>query len=344
MIRVGMVGAGFWTDLVQLPAFQKISGFEVIAITSARIENARRVAARFRIQNVYQTYAELVKDPSVDVVNICVPNWLHKEIALAAFREGKDVICIKPLAHTLQGAQEMVRAAKESGRQLLYAENVPFIPALTRLKEMVAAGMYGDLFRLKACEGIGRTHAPWFSDPAQSGGGCIIDMAVHGLSFLLWMAADSRPVRVNAEAGTFVHEQKVEDTSVITIRFENGIIGQTEDSWSLTGGFDSRFELYGTKGHAMVELLYGHPIRSVLGGAMEGGGNVLHLHAVDDHFVKDGHLAMFTHFGDCLTSKGPCRSDGATGLRIMELVDAAYRSLAERRTISLQNISIVSAG
>jgi predicted dehydrogenase len=330
-----MVGAGFWSDLVQLPAFQKIPGFEVTAIASGKVENARNAAAKFGIRKVYDTYEELVRDPGVQVVNICVPNVLHKEIALAAFREGKDVICIKPLAHNLAAATEMVHAAAESGRRLFYAENVTFIPVLARVKEMVTSGLYGDLFRLKACEGIGRTHANWFSDPAQSGGGCIIDMAVHGLSFLQWMAGDSRPVRVSAEAGTFVHQQEVEDTSVITIRFENGIIGQTEDSWSLTGGFDSRFELFGTKGHALIDLLYGHPIRSALGGAIEGGGSALHHHAVDDHCVKDGHLAMFTHFRDCLTQDKPCRSDGVSGLRILELVDAAYRSVQGNRTVEL---------
>jgi predicted dehydrogenase len=335
MIRIGMVGAGFWADLVQLPAFHQISGLDVIAITSRGIGRARQAAAKFGIPKVYDSYRELVQDPDVQVVNICVPNVLHKDIALAAFREGKDVICIKPLAHNLTAATEMIQAATESGRRILYAENVPFIPALTRLREMVNAGLYGDLFRLKACEGIGRTHAPWFSDPAQSGGGCIIDMAVHGLAFLLWMAGNTEAIRVHAEAGTFVHQYGVEDTSVITVRFENGIIGQTEDSWSLTGGFDSRFELFGSKGHALIDLLYGHPIRSALGGAVEGGGNVLHHCAVEDHFVKDGHLGMFSHFRDCLLDNEPCRSDGRTGLRIMELVDAAYRSVHGKRAIAL---------
>ena len=335
MIKIGMVGAGFWADLVQLPAFKQISGFELTAIASRGIESARSAAAKFGVPRIYKSYRELVQDPDVEVVNICVPNILHKEVALAALREGKDVICIKPLAHNLAAAAEMVSAAAAAGRRLFYAENVPFIPALTRVKGMAESGLYGDIFRVKACEGIGRTHASWFTDPAQSGGGCIIDMAAHGLAFLRWMAGGARPIRVSAEAGTFVHEQSVEDTSVITVRFENGIIGQTEDSWSLTGGFDSRFEVFGTKGHALIDLLCGHPIRSALGGAVEGGGSLLHYHAVDDHFVKDGHLAMFTHFRDCLIDNTPCRSDGADGLQVMELVDAAYRALQEKRTVSL---------
>jgi predicted dehydrogenase len=127
----------------------------------------------------------------------------------------------------------------------------------------------------------------------------------------------------------------VEDTSVIIIRFANGMIGQTEDSWSLAGGFDSRFEIFGTKGHAHLDLLSGHPIRSALGGASEGGGSLFHYHAIDEHFVKDGHLAMFEHFHDCLLTGEQCESTGADGLRIMELVDAAYQSIGQQRPIEL---------
>ena len=253
-------------------------------------------------------------------MDICAPNFLHAEVTVEALAQGKDVICIKPLATSLFEAQRMVSEAQRRGRKIFYAENVPFIPALTRLKTMIDEGVYGRIFRAKACEGIGQLHADWFKDPSRSGGGCIIDMAVHGLSFLQWMAGGVQArTGVVAEAGTFVHPQEVEDTSVILVRFDNGMIGQTEDSWSLVGGFDSRFEIFGTKGHAMVDLLYSHPIRSALGQATEGGANALHFHPVEDHFVKDGHLAMMKHFLACLENGVPCRSTGEDGLRIMEL-------------------------
>jgi predicted dehydrogenase len=229
----------------------------------------------------------------------------------------------------------MVEAAKSNGRKLYYAENVPFIPALCRLKELAVTEVYGQIFRIKACQGIGRLHADWFSDPRRSGGGCIIDMAVHGFSFLQWFAGENEAVRVTTEAGTFVHSYLVEDTSATLVRFADGMIGQTEDSWSLTGGFDSRFEVFGTKGHALVDLLYGYPIRSVLGGSAEGGANTITYNPTDDHFVKDGHLAMFHHFRDCLLRNQLGRSSGKEGLRIMRLVDAAYRSFREKRSIDL---------
>jgi predicted dehydrogenase len=335
MIRVGIEGSGFWARMVHIPAFQHIAGYEVVAVVAGRPERAKSIANEFGIQKHYTNYEQLIRDRDIDVVDVCAPNALHAEVTLAALKHSKHVICIKPLATNLADAHRMVNEARERGLGIYYAENVRFIPALTRLKEMVDAGMYGSIFRVKACQGIGKLHADWFQDPAQSGGGCIIDMAVHGLSFLQWLAGESRPVRVVAEAGTFVHRQGVEDTSVILVRFENSVIGQTEDSWSLVGGFDSRFEVFGTKGHAMVDLLYGHPIRSALGDATEGGANALRFQAVDDHFVKDGHLAMMTHFLDCIEHGVPCRSTDEDGLRVMELVDAAYRSVNQINSVIL---------
>lgn len=326
-IGVGIVGTGFWARMTHLPAFRAIEGFELKAVASGNPANAIRAAEAFDIPVAHEDYLRLVRDPNVQVVDICAPNDKHEEIAMASFAEGKDVICIKPLSTSLASAYRMVNEADKRNRKLYYAENVPFIPALGRLKELIDAGHYGSLFRFKACEGIGSLHAAWFSDPERAGGGSIIDMAVHGLSYLQWMAGGRKAVKLHAEAGTFVHSQQAEDTSVIVIRFEDGSIGQTEDSWSLAGGYDSRFEAFGTKGHALVDLLYSHPIRSVVGSSAEGGATVSHLHPVDDHFIKDGHSAMMTHFRDCMLRGAACRSTGAHGLEIMEWVDAAYRSV-----------------
>src|SRR3984893_10087334 len=190
--------------MIQLPVFAQIPDFQVIVVLSREPANARRTAEKFGIPKAYETAEQLLSDPAVQIVNICAPNHLHREFALAAFEHGKDVICIKPLASNLAGAEEMVEAAERSRRCLFYAENVNFIPALRRLKAMVDAGTYGKVFRVKACEGIGQPHADWFRNRQVSGGGCVIDMAVHGLALLHWFAGRSLPATNQAEAVTLL--------------------------------------------------------------------------------------------------------------------------------------------
>ena len=157
-------------------------------------------------------------------------------------------------------------------------------------------------------------------------------MAVHGLAFCRWIAG-SEVETVYAEAGTYVHKMADEDTAVLTLRFKNGIIGQTEDSWSLAGAMDSRFEIFGTKGRLLVDNLHRQPIQVVSeagyaywGGPKEGGkGWTFPWPMAGD--IMDGQLAMLEHFVGSLRSGTPARSTAADGRAILAIVMAAYRSL-----------------
>lgn len=331
-MRVGIVGAGFWPRLVQLPAFRSIPGWEVTGIASGRRASAEALATQFGIPKVYDDYRQLIDDDEVDVVDIVTPNHLHREIAVRALAAGKHVICIKPLAHTLADAEAMVEAADRYGRQLLYAENILFTPALRAFKRLVDDKAYGDPFRFTSNQGVGVPHGEWFFDPALSGGGCIIDMAVHGLAFLDWFSDHAGVRSVHAEAGTFVHTtHAVEDTSVLQLRFDDGRMGQTADSWATPGGFDLRYEAYGSAGHGFVDLLHGHPIRSFVDGHLEGGASGVRYQAVDEHFIKDGHRAMMQHFLDVLVDGVPLESGALEAFRVMQLVEAAYGSVKSGR-------------
>ena len=128
-LGIAVVGCGFWANEMHLPAFQKIGGVRVMGVASRTEESARKTAERFGMPRWTTDYRELLKDPEVDVVDILTPNYLHAPIAVAAAGYGKHVFCIKPLAMNLQEADQMMAAAGKAGVELLYAENVPFVPA-----------------------------------------------------------------------------------------------------------------------------------------------------------------------------------------------------------------------
>jgi len=334
-LGIGVIGAGFWANEMHLPAFRKIPGVRIVGVAARTEDSARRTAERFGIPRWTTDYRELLSDPDVQVVDILTPNYLHAPMTIAAAEHCKHVICIKPMALNLEEVDRMVRATTQAGVQLFYAENVPFIPALTRAKAIVDQGGLGRVFRVKACEGIGAPHAPWFLDHAQAGGGAIIDMAVHSISFCRWIAG-AEAETVYAAAGTFVHKMQDEDTAVMTIRFHNGVIGQTEDSWSLAGAMDSRFEVFGTKGRILVDNLHRQPIQVVSeegyanGGPKESNRGWTYPMPIPGD-IADGQLAMLQHFVDCLCGGRPSRSTAADGRAIQAIVEAAYRSLQSGR-------------
>lgn len=330
-LGIGVVGAGFWAGAMHLPAFASLPGARVVAVAGGSAERAEATARAHGIERWTTDYRDLIADPAVDVIDILAPNFLHAPVALEAIGAGKHVICIKPLARTLDEGREMVTAARAAGVRLLYAENVPFIPAVQQASKVVASGGIGRVFRIKACEGIGTPHSEWFLDPERSGGGAIIDMAVHSMAFCRHFAG-ADPVSAFAMTDNFTLRDRTpaEDTAVITLRFADGTIGQCEDSWSLTGAMDSRFEVFGTQGRILIDNLHRQPIQVVssegyrLDGEPAGSGWTYPLPVPGA--IADGHVAMLDHFLAALREDRHSDYEGEDGLALLAAVDAAQRS------------------
>jgi predicted dehydrogenase len=322
-IGVLVIGAGFWARQMHLPALAQLPGVRVVGIVAAHEESAKAAAPPGA--KAWTDLEAAVADPAVDVVDVVAPPDVHLRAVLAAARQGKHAICIKPLARTLAEADTMLAAVAEAGTRLFYAENVPFIPAVQEMKRLVDSGQIGDVFRVKACEGIGEPHSDWFFDPERSGGGAMLDMAVHSVEFCRFFAG--APVAsVYAETGTFrwAGRTTAEDTAVLTLRFGNGVLGQCEDSWSLAGAMDSRFEVYGTRGRILVDNLHRQPLQVV---STDGWSYPLPMPGL----VADGHLAMLGHFLDCVRDGTPSRSEGHVGRDALAVIEAATRSVASGR-------------
>jgi predicted dehydrogenase len=334
-LGVAVVGCGFWANEMHLPALARIPGVRVVGVASASAESAKRTAERFGVERWTTDHRELLADGDVDAIDILTPNHLHRSMAIDAAKAGKHAICIKPMALSVAEADEMIAAAKRHGTRLLYAENVPFIPSVERARQLVDDGAVGEVFRVKACEGIGGPHADWLLDPARSGGGALLDMAVHSISFCRYLAGDE-VATVYAEAGTFVHAGRItaEDTVALTLRFAGGAIGQCEDSWSLVGAMDSRFEVYGTTGRILIDNLHRQPLQVMSAPGGGDGGWSYPLPIAGD--IADGHLAMLTHFVECLRSGTPSRSEAQEGRAILAIAEAAQRSMRSGRKEEVQ--------
>ncbi|MFF5293993.1 Gfo/Idh/MocA family protein [Paractinoplanes globisporus] len=323
-VSVLVVGAGFWAREMHLPALAQLPGVRIAGVVATSEASAAAAAGPYGA-TAWTDLDRALEATGADVVDVVAPPDVHRPAVEAAARHGRHAICIKPLARSLDEADAMLAAVRAAGTRLFYAENVPFIPALHEARRVVDAGQIGDVFRVKACEGIGEPHSSWFFDPGRSGGGAIIDMAVHSIAFCAYFAG--APVTsVYADADTYVWRGRTdaEDTAVLTLRFANGVLGQCEDSWSLTGAMDSRFEIFGTGGRVLIDNLHRQPLQVAGAG---GWSYPLPLPGL----VADGHLAMLGHFVDCLRTGAPSRSEGTTGRDMLAVVDAAVRSVASGR-------------
>src|SRR5579859_7190421 len=159
-VRVGLIGAGFVTEL-HLAAFERVRNATVVAITSQHVERARELAARHAIPHVEPSWETLVQRNDLDVVTIAVPNDLHAPICVAAAERGKHVIVEKPLCRTLEEADRMIAACRDHGVKLMYAETLVFTPKYERARQLVEEGALGEVYLVKQLEKHSGPHAPW---------------------------------------------------------------------------------------------------------------------------------------------------------------------------------------
>ena len=269
--RVGIIGIGGIFKGSHIWEYLEDERLEVVALCDIIEERATEIRDKhFPNAAVYTDFRELLKDESIDSVDICTPNYLHSIIAVAAFEAGKHVFCEKPDAVNVEEVLKMNRAAEKAGKTLMIMRNIRFSPASQYAKKYIESGAMGDIYcgrcgwqRRRGIPGKGG----WFTTKAQSGGGPLIDLGVHMIDLAIWLMGSPKPVTVTGSTyckfadsdtsdsvnsdfgdkvsgGTF----DVEDLAMGTIRFDNGAQLQIEFSWASNIKQENRFvELRGTK-------------------------------------------------------------------------------------------------
>jgi myo-inositol 2-dehydrogenase/D-chiro-inositol 1-dehydrogenase len=211
--------------------------------------------------DVYEDYHELLAREDIDAVVICSPNADHCRMTLDAARAHKHVLCEKPLALTLDEADEMIAVCAQQGVYLGTAYPCRFSPIMWEMKQDIEAGKIGDILAMSSTNHLGAVNRPttnWFVDPARSGGGCIRDHIVHSVDLCRWFSG-REPVQVYAEADTLASPGlPVEDTGLLLVTFEGGLMGTIDPSWNRprtwTRWGDVTMRVVGTRGSIEGDL------------------------------------------------------------------------------------------
>src|SRR4029079_17594270 len=142
--RVAIIGAGFM-GRTHLEALRRIGGVEVSMIVADPVIDAERLATAMSVTRTSADYHEALRAPSIDAVHVCTPNFLHFPIAKAALEAGKHVVCEKPLATSVQEAQELVNLAAETKRRNATFHNLRYYPMVQQMRRMREDGDLGDI-------------------------------------------------------------------------------------------------------------------------------------------------------------------------------------------------------
>ena len=346
--KVAILGAGFISD-IHLECYHRfIPQAELVAVFTRSAEKAKAFAAKHQIPAWYDNMDELISQCECDVIDICLPNYLHAVATLKAAAAGKHVIIEKPLAVTLEDADSMISACKTAGVKLMYAEELCFAPKYERVRHLVKEGAIGDIYMLKQAEKHSGPHSDWFYDINRAGGGVLMDMGCHGIAWFRWMLNNSKALSVYASLSTVYHKNRTtaEDNSIVIIEFENGVTGVVENSWAKHGGMDDRSEVHGTGGVVYADLFMGNAAvaysKHGYGYAMEKADTTVGWSfTVFEEAFNQGYPHELKHFIDCVQLDKEPLVTGEDGRAVLEIIYAAYASAGQGKKILLPYAPIV---
>ncbi|HEY3396788.1 MAG TPA: Gfo/Idh/MocA family oxidoreductase [Armatimonadota bacterium] len=357
-LRVGVIGAGIGE--YHLAGYESHPQAEVVALCDLDETKLAASAAAHGIPHTFTDYKEMLGLAELDAVSVCVPNFLHAPLVLAALAAGKHVLCEKPLSVDAKTGRKMVDAAKAAKKLFMIQFNNRYRPEATALKSAVDSGALGEVYFAR-CGWIRRNGIPgwggWFTQKEYAGGGPLIDLAVHMFDLTWWLMGRPQPVScLGATYSKFGPKMEalgpwgapnvkgkfdVEDMGVGMVRFANGATVHLEASWA------SRIER---------EWCYSTLCGDVAGATLErqwdrdGDDST----AVDkfkifkqahgapvDEDVKVapdpamGRLSAVRHFVDSVLNNTPLISPASDGLVMMKILDALYKSAQTGKAVNI---------
>lgn len=251
-INFGLIGHGFMGHEHEAMLTQ-MDGIKLIGISdkdSKMLEDVKEGIKR------YSSNEELLRDPDIQVVIIAINNNQHHDVVCQAAKAGKDIICEKPAALSLQEFDDMVKVTKEYGVKFTVHHQRRFDPDFRIVKELYDNGTLGDVYTIKNClYGFNGNMHDWHVYISE-GGGMLYDWGVHLIDQILWMMGIAKVTSVYATVKNVINKE-VDDYFNIQLRFDNGITSEIElGTYYLKDSpnwFERHWFIGGNKGSAYVD-------------------------------------------------------------------------------------------
>lgn len=338
--NVGLIGTG-GISAAHIPGWQASEHAHLAAAADLREDALKAWGQQHGVNHLTTDPQELIQDPDIDIIDICVPNNYHAPLAIAALDAGKHVICEKPLAPKPSLVRDMIAARDRSGKLLMTAQHFRFRQPSRALKAEIDSGTLGRVYHARCwmLRRAGLVPTPNFTLKQHSGGGACIDIGVHILDLTLWLMGNPRPLTVTGTArcelatreGAFTNWGRgepiscpfdVEDFAAAFVRFENGASLVLEVSWVLhhdTPTEDMQMWLYGTEAGmhwpSCQILTTNHATRQF---------NNTHLQMIEDQ--HEPHALECMVFAEAVANGKPSPVPAEQSLQVMAILDGLYRS------------------
>ncbi|MEZ5988624.1 MAG: Gfo/Idh/MocA family oxidoreductase [Planctomycetota bacterium] len=321
-LRLGVLGTGriasdYLASVDELPDVVAVGLCDVVT------ERARALGERWSV-SVQPDPEALVQEAGAEAVLIATPPVSHEELSLRCLAAGAHVLCEKPLALSAASGRRMLGAADEAGLVLTMSAKFRHVPDVIEAKARLGTAQLGRLVRVEQCfvspvAMAGR----WNADPEVAGGGVLIDNGTHSVDLLRYLCGP--PDFVEAVEGPRLQGLPVEDTVHVLLGHPGGLVATVDLSWSLPARTGPYLVLHGE--HGSLELGWqGSLLRRGDGGSVAWGRGYRKVEALG---------RQLRHFARVVRGTEPPLLGRADLLAGIEVVEAAYLSLAEGRRVRL---------
>ena len=334
MLKIGILGCGKIAQVRHIPEYAASSECELVAFFNPTKSRAEDMAEKYG-GRVYDTADELLADPSIDAVSVCAANYAHADLAIKAMKAGKDVLCEKPMATTIEDCEEMVKVSKETGRRLLIEQNQRFAKAHMKAKELIEDGLIGDVITFRTTFGHGGPETwsitpgknTWFFDKKRAAMGVMADLGVHKTDAIRYMLSQD-VVRTTARLVTLDKRYEsgeligVDDNAICIYEMSGGAVGTMTASWTYYGAEDNSTIFYGTKGIMRIYDDPDHSIKVILSDGSEQIFDVEQIQTNDNQTAS----GVIDEFADAIINNRPSVLDVENVIGSMRAVFASIKS------------------
>lgn len=331
-----VVGLGNIAEFAVLPAFRDSKKSRLVALVSHDPARAKQMGKMSGVDDRYcygfEAYDQCLRQPGVDAVFISSVNSAHAEQTIRAAAAGKHVLCEKPLANTVEDCRRMVNACRANQVLLMTAYRKYFEPGSVALKELIASGQLGRLRHMYSTytEIVDPIKGPsWQLNPRLAGGGSLMDLGIYCVNTMAWLAGSSP---INATAFAWTDEPQkfsgVEDSIAFRLTHPEGLVCQGTSSYSAAPA--SFVQVHGDMGWAALNPAFAFDEQRRLFGKIQGRWFEQTFQVMNEFALE------LDAFADCIRERRNPEPDGMVGLRDMATVQAIYRSVREKRTVSVE--------
>ncbi len=333
MLNVGLIGAGRMGAFHGESIAKRIPHAKLYGIADPFHDAALKLAEK--IGGDIKSYTdpnELIADPNVDAVIIASPARTHAKTVIIAAENGKAVFCEKPMAVTLEEADNVLKAVEENNVTLQVGFNRRFSAGFKRAHEEILAGNIGTPQLLRSL-----TRDPKLGDLSLSPQWTIfLETLIHDFDALLYLNPGASPVEVYAAADALIRpdfkDKGFLDTAVVTVKFDNGAIATAEANFQAAYGYDVRGEVFGSGGMLTIgDIRNSHMTRYT------DTGVSYDTHRYDQDLLYDAYVAEVSSFVDSILFSEPAAPTGEDARAALLIALASIESYKTNKPVKLKN-------